>query len=244
MLTVMSARRWLGLYALIGCGRVGFAPLGEDARAGADTPRDSAAAVDGALGSANVQTSKPIGGADGLTFTIEPTQPGTLLVASIAFNSQGTLALPPGWQLALMDGTAGACSALLAYELANPGGVTSLTFTLGGNTPIVGMISEWAGPSALGVMGSTVQGQPSITQSVQAANPAPGMELAITTFCEDDNNPTFTPGAGWSQLGQFSNVASSPSLASDARFVPAGAVDETITSSVAGKYAAVIATFR
>ena len=63
-------------------------------------------------------------------------------------------------------------------------------------------------------------------------------------FCEDDNNPTFTPGAGWSQLGEFANVASSPSLASDARFVPAGAVDETITSSVAGKYAAVIATFR
>jgi hypothetical protein len=214
-----------------------------DAHAGSDTVRD-ANAGDGLAGLGSVQITEVVAGTNGLTFTVEPTQPGTLLVASLGINSVGTVAVPPGWTVAIMNGTAGACSAILAYQLANPGGITSLTFTLGGNTPLVGSISEWTGRSAFDAMGSMVQGQPNASQSVETSAATTANELAITTFCEDDNNPTYTPGEGWTQLGSYSNVASSPSLAIDAQIAPAGFVGESVTSSVSGKYSAVIATFR
>ncbi|MEP6864076.1 MAG: hypothetical protein ABJE66_25835 [Deltaproteobacteria bacterium] len=143
-----------------------------------------------------------------------------------------------------MDGNTGGCSAILAYPLANPGGITSLTFALGGNTPLVGSISEWTGRTAFAAMGSMAQGQRTASRSVQTSSATTASELAITTSCEDDNNPTSTPGAAWSQLGSYTNVASLPPLATDAQVAPAGVVGEPVTRSVSGKYSAVIATFR
>jgi hypothetical protein len=246
MLVAMAGWTWLWVCALSGCGRMGFDLIAGngDARAGSDAAHDAHAIGDALVGLGNVQVTPVAAGTDGLTLTIEPTQPGTLLVASFGINSVGTLAVPPGWTVAIMDGAAGACSAILAYQLANPGGITSLTFTLGGNTPLVGSVSEWTGRTALDAMGSIVQGQPNASQSVETSTATTANELAITTFCEDDNNPTYTPGAGWAQLASYSNVASSPSLAIDAQIAPAGIVGESVTSNVSGKYSAVIATFR
>jgi len=69
-------------------------------------------------------------------------------------------------------------------------------------------------------------------------------EVAIGTFCQDTNSPTYTPGAGWTELGQGANTSASPSMLAEYQLgVPAAKVTATGTSSLSSKYAAVLLTF-
>lgn len=66
-------------------------------------------------------------------------------------------------------------------------------------------------------------------------------DLGIAVFCEDTTNPTFTPGAGWTALGQAATFSSSPSgFAEYVAGLPVATITATGTSSVSAKYAAVV----
>jgi len=76
-----------------------------------------------------------------------------------------------------------------------------------------------------------------------AANSIAG-NLAIASFCQDVTTPAFTPGPGWTNLGDFANSAALPSITSE--FMPdqpAAKSTASATTSVSGKFAATIVTF-
>ena len=246
----MGTRLPLVLALVCGCGRVGFDAIapGDGSAPATDGQRDGAAGSDGlvttpitlaqqgavAAGTTNLMPGLP-----------QPSTAGTLLVAAIATNGTSGVGLPPGWSLANQVSLNGSCSAIVAYYAANPGGITTATFTQIAGTPGVGELTEWTAAVQLDVTGVATSSSPTAMQSVQTASATTVLgDLAISAYCEDVNNPTYMPQSGWTALGTYSNVSSSPSFESDYQLgEPTAVVVDTATSSVAGKYAAVLATF-
>ncbi len=254
--------RWGLLVLLISaCGRFGFdarqgpadtSPVTDVSRDGAvmvDGPRDGAIDVppDSTLPLAFVQKSSVAQSAGGSTTATLPAASvaGNLLVATIATNDPTSLALPAGWMMAVQMFTAGNCASTIMYYPNNPGGITSVLLSINAGVPIDGVISEYQA-GGVDVTGMASSANPQTTQTVATATSTTGAaELAVTTFCEDINTPTYTSATGWTNLGKFSNNSSSPSFVADFQLgVPMGTVTETVTSSGGGKYQAAIATFR
>lgn len=239
------------MVCLAGCGRVGFDLLG-------DGPTD-ARPRDGAMLTADVpvdvptvpvtyaQKSSTANGTGPQTITLaSASTPGTMLVLSMGTNSLGSLVLPSGWITAASVGPSGGCYSLIAYYPNNPGGITDVGYSQPGGLPSVAVISEIGGVTALDVIGTATGANPVAMQSVATSGPtSTDRGIAVTTFCEDVNMPTYTSGAGWTNISQFAAGAASTSFVTDYKeFTASGVVSETVTSSITGKYAAVVATFR
>lgn len=193
------------------------------------------------------QKSSTANGTGPQTITLAATStPGTMLVLSMGTNGLGSLVLPNGWIIATSTGFSGACYAMIAYYPNNPGGITDVMYSQPGGLPSVAVISEVSGVTALDVLGTANGMNPVSMQTVATTGPtSTDRGIAITTFCEDVNNPVYTSGAGWTNIAQFATGAASTSFNTDYKeFTAAGAISETVTTSPTGKYAAVIATFR
>ena len=243
------------LYLLTGCGRLGFQDAvrldggGSDSSDPASDTLDSADGTTTSSGITFAQQSPAFNGTGPFTLTL-PAQatPGSLLVVTMGANDTSMLVLPGAWTIAQQVSVNGGCFALVAYIANIPPGVQSITFQQPAGLPSVAVLSEFAGvtATALDVTGTNSSSVPAATQSVSttSATTASGA-LAVDVFCEDVNNPTYVGASGWTNLGTVSNSSAVPSFSSDFRIVAAsGVVTETQTSSLAGKYAATIATFQ
>jgi len=230
---------------LAGCGRLGFdervgGPLGDGG------PGDGGDGDSMGSGSANgllVQQSPVVSAGSSPTVTLPmPTRGSTLLVATFAANDATNLTLPPGWQKNAAGTASGACTSVVATSPSAPAGQTMFMFGLPG--PSVVQVTEWAGVGGLdsGGFGGGGPGT-AMTITTLAADSTAG-NLAIATFCQDVTTPTFTPGPGWTNLGDFANTAALPSITSE--FMPgqpAAKITATATTSVSGKFAATVVTF-
>ena len=175
---------------------------------------------------------------------------GTLLVATLTSQKSTSFTAPTGWVRAATASRTNA-EAEIWYYANNPGGITSASFSSSGATATAGQLSEWSGvatSSPVDKSGTTTSTLgTSITPATSAATTVAG-ELAVTAAAEYiaiASTATFTPGAGWSNLGNSGATSSSYQYTADYRTgVATGTVSETITSSAAGAWAAAVATFK
>jgi len=170
---------------------------------------------------------------------------GTLLVATVTCDlTTATVGAPSGWSLAI-TGTGFANGSSIWY--ANQGGVSSATFTSSNGGAIAAQLSEWSGVTKVDQTGtaSTPSATASVTVSTSGALTAGG-ELAVTTYGQATGQQsliTYTPGAGWTALG--ATATTRMHYTADYRVgAGPGAISETVTSSVAATWVAVIATFK
>ena len=187
--------------------------------------------------------------------TVIPTLPaastaGTLLVATLAGQKNSSFTAPTGWVRAANAGRANV-EAEIWYYANNPGGITSASFSNSGATATAGQLSEWSGVATSSPLDRTGTKTTTLGTSVAPATSAATTvagELAVTAaaqFIAVASTPTFTPGAGWTNLGNSGATSSSHQYTADYRTaVATGTVSETITSSAAGSWAAVVATFK
>ena len=175
---------------------------------------------------------------------------GTLLVATLASQKNATFTGPSGWVKAAGVGRTNA-EAEVWYYANNPGGITSASFTDSGATATAGQLSEWSGVAPSAPVDKT--GSTTVTLATTAA-PATSTattvagELAVTAAAEYLALPgtaTFTPGTGWTNLGNSGATSTSYQYTADYKTgVATGTVTETVTSSVSGAWAAAVATFK
>ena len=176
---------------------------------------------------------------------------GTLLVANLAAQKNGSFSAPSGWVRATSVGRTNAETEIWYYP-NNPGGITSASFSNSGSSSAAGQLSEWSGvaPSSpvdkTGTATTTVVAT-SVAPATSAATTVAG-ELAVTAAAEYlavAGTATFTPGSGWTNLGNSGTTSTSYHYTADYRTgVAAGSVSETITSSTTGLWAAAVATFK
>jgi hypothetical protein len=187
--------------------------------------------------------------------SVTPTLPaastaGTLLVATLASQKNSAFTAPSGWVKAVNVAQLNA-DADIWYYANNPGGIASASFTNNGGASNAGQLSEWSGVAAsspLDKMGSTTSTlTTSVAPTTSAATTVAG-ELAVTAAAQYivlPSSATFTPGAGWTNLGNSGATSSSYQYTADYRTgVATGTVSETITSSALGTWSAVVATFK
>jgi hypothetical protein len=175
---------------------------------------------------------------------------GTLLVATLVSNDKtGSFTVPTGWTSAVHLTQTNAEAEVLYYA-NNPGGITSVTFTNAGGTSTAGQLSEWRGVLASSPIDKTGTKSATLANSVapSAGTTTTAGELAVTSTAQYialASTATYTPGTGWTNLGNSGATSSSYQYTADYRTgVPAGSVSETISSSATGTLSAVIATFK
>lgn len=235
---------------LAGCGRIAFDERSNRSDGGADT-QIADAGPDGVLTPGMIQRWQQgtvVNATGPSTVSLStPSMPGSTLVLVLAVNDASTLALPNGWTIAGTIGQNGACAVVIAY-LANAPSTTSLSYTMGALAPNVGQLIELTGASQtapLDAVGQATSGNGVFSQTVSTSMSTTGAtDVAITVFCEDASMPTYTPDPAWVRVGTYTNTSATPSMEADSRVVTPGVATETITSSVKGKYAAVIAAFK
>lgn len=240
---------------LAGCGRLGFGVEGDDtlgdAPAGDSGGSGADAGLDGSTGvAAQAQASASVNVMGDVAMTLPaPSTPGSLLVVTMGTSTISNLGLPAGWMIAAEITISGGCLAAIAYMANNPGDITSVTFTQSAGVPTVAQLTEWAGVSttaALDAIG-TATGNQATMLSVQTATPTTAAGgVAVDVFCQAVTMPVYSAGAGWTNLASASNGPSVASFTTNYKLGLAAGVtiDETVTTTVAGKYAAAIATFR
>jgi hypothetical protein len=187
--------------------------------------------------------------------TVAPTLPaasavGTLLVATLTSQKHANFTGPTGWVHAVSAGLTNA-EAEIWYYAHNPGGITSASFSNSGATSTAGQLSEWSGVAASSPLDKTGNTTSLLATSVAPATSSPTTvtgELAVTAAAQYITLPstaTFTPGTGWTNLGNSGATSSSYQYTADYRTgVATGTVSETITSSDLGTWAAAVATFK
>lgn len=243
-------RCFVVLWMLAGCGRLGFDTrtdlTGDGPRSGDGTQQqgDGGGSAAGPL----VQATTVMVGTGPQTLSLPaPTSAGTLLVASLGLNSLSGVTPPAGWQINANGSVSGGCVAAMATEISGAAGRQSFTFMAPAGAPVAMQITEWSGVLLGNPYDGSGFGGGGPTTSLTIATVLPNMsvgDLGIATFCEDTTMPAFTAGAGWTQLGQAANVASSPSLLTEVQTgEPALKITATATSSLSTKFAAVVMTF-
>ena len=189
------------------------------------------------------------------TATVAPTlstasTAGTLLVATLASQRNSSYSAPSGWTKAVRVGSTNS-DAEIWYYANNPGGITSASFTNNPSSSSSGQLSEWSGvttSSPLDQIGTaTATATTTVAPATSTTTTAAG-ELAVTAaaqYIAAASTATYTPGAGWTNLGNSGTTSSSYQYTADYQTgVATGTVTETITSSSLGVWAAVVATFK
>jgi len=177
------------------------------------------------------------------------TTAGNLLIASVGYSGiTPAFAAPTGWVKAVSF--AGTLSETeIWYYANNPGGITSVSFTFTSGTTATMQLSEWSGLATTSVLDKTGTATASATSvTVSATSTAASGELAITSFAEGFGSTTFsvtfTPGSGWTNLGNGLAGSLDATTVDYRTGVGSGTVSETETSSKTGTWAAAIATFK
>ena len=174
-------------------------------------------------------------------------QAGSLLVATVtAASTPNKFAAPAGWVSAAEANQAGEGRSEIWYYPNNPGGISSVTFTMnpatiGGNA----QVAEWLGvatASPLDQSGAQTVAVPttSTTISTSGALTQTG-ELVITADGFKIAAGTFTRGAGWNGLVTDLGQGYSSEYRLD---LATGVASETLTTSTPSLWANVIAAFK
>jgi hypothetical protein len=242
------------LSLLAGCGRFGFGSEADRPDASGDGSGDAPSDVGGddtLIGTTGagtkVQQSATVDTAGAYTMTLpSPSTAGSLLVVAMGSSSTG-LVLPEGWLVAEQLAVSGGCVAAILYYPNNPGGITDVTFQQNALVPSVAVLTEWSGASTLDVVGSASSSGPASTLTVETATPTTTASgVAINVFCEAVNMPQYTTGAGWTNVATASNGPSEASFSTNYRldYTVGSTVPGSVTTTIAGKYAAIVATFK
>jgi hypothetical protein len=169
---------------------------------------------------------------------------GELLTAIVATAANTTLTAPTGWVKATGVYTASVGTTQIWYYANNPGGISSVKFSLSASDTVRAQLAEWSGiatATPLNATGTGTQTANSTTLAVSATTAAPN-ELAITSFATSTGTSgnTFTPGSGWTNLLPASSVSDTGDYEIG---VSSGSVSETETAGTSAKWSGVIATF-
>ena len=169
-----------------------------------------------------------------------PSTTGDLLVADIDTGADTAITAPEGWVEAASkyqpeDGTA-----QIWYYPDNPGGVSSVTFSLSSTDVVIAELTEWSGVAPvepLDAIGTaSTGGATSLSLAATAADPN---ELAISNVTGGTGG-AFTPGGGWTE---FLSAPSYAVYGDDEIGVGPGSVSQTGTIASSQTLAGAIATF-
>ena len=171
---------------------------------------------------------------------------GTLLVAVVrSDDTPNRFTATAGWVVADFASVAGQARTEIWYYPNNPGGISSVTFTITpANIDTVAQMSEWRNAAAVvpvtGIK-TVASNQLTATVSTSAATPVAN-ELVITAdgFAENAAQ-TVNLGAGWSNLANDATNGFGSAYRLD---LPAAVASETVTSTVATTWSLVIAAFK
>jgi hypothetical protein len=171
-------------------------------------------------------------------------QAGSLLVATVtAASTPNKFAAPAGWVSAAEANQVGEGRSEIWYYSNNPGGITSVTFTMnpatiGGNA----QVTEWLGVAALDQSGTQTVAVPTTTTTISTSGAlAQTGELVVTADGFKIAAGSFTRGAGWNVLVNDVGQGYSSEYRLD---LSTGVASETLTTSTASLWANVIAAFR
>ena len=201
------------------------------------------------LGVVNVQTGAESALGNGSIVATLPAASlaGKLLVATLRTTGGTTPSVAPaGWVLAIaVNEPAAAFRSEIWYYANNPGGVTSVTFTLPAGAFGIGELTEWKNVSTVTPLDRTGSAAvTTATNSTTVSTSAPttvANELAITDIGSSRNGTAYTLGAGWTNL--FTDVPLG--TASDYRAnLGAAVASETVMSNAAETWSVLIATFK
>jgi hypothetical protein len=177
-----------------------------------------------------------------------PSIAGTLLVATISSApTPNRVQAPAGWVQAAEVVQAGEGRSEIWYYPSNPGGITTVTFTVNpANITANAQLTEWSGAAAVAPLdqtGTQAIGVPTPIATIATGGAmAQAAELVITiTGFQIPAGQTYTRGAGWSPL-----VADTTNgFGSEYRLdLPPGIAAETLNTSQASLWANAIATFK
>src|SRR5438552_4273867 len=177
------------------------------------------------------------------------TQPGTLLVATARSGpTPNKFTAPAGWVAATFVNEATAGRSEIWYYPNNPGGISSVTFTITpANIFASAQMSEWRNVVAAMPLDQTGTFTASANQLTATVSTAPNPtsvanELVITADSFTTQvGQTIVPGVGWN------NTANDPpnSFSSEYRLdLPAAVASETVASAPATTWSLSIATFK
>jgi hypothetical protein len=186
-----------------------------------------------------------------LTVTANTTE-GNLLVATLAYTGTSpSFTGPAGWTRGPNVVVTGGGTEIW-YSAAIAGGAKTYTFTSAATATLTGgELTEWSGLATVSPLDqsgtSTAASASSLAVSTSGSVAASG-EVGITSFVElfgTSQNPTFTAGAGWTNLAKTASLATVAST-TDYRLNPTNgaAASETQTSTKSGAWAAALATFK
>ena len=175
-------------------------------------------------------------------------QAGTLLVATVsAETTPNKFGASAGWVSAAEANQVGEGRSEIWYYPNNPGGISSVTFTMNPAT-INGnaQLSEWLGvatASPLDQSGASTVAVPTTTTAIATGGAMSQTGELVVTVDGFQNLPgqTFARGPGWT--GVVTDVTNGYS--SEYRLdLPTGIASETLTAGVASLWASAIATFK
>jgi signal peptidase len=182
-----------------------------------------------------------------LTVPFTASAAGNLLVANLSVGPSATTSTASaGWVYANGINTAGEGRNEIWYYPNNPGGLTTVTFTLAAGNGGLGQVTEWKNVSKVAPLDKTgtvsvavnnVNATVSTSAAVTLAN-----ELAIVNAgFNTQAGQVITPAAGWTPIAN--DVPNG--YAAQYRFDrPAGFISETINSAPATAWSVVIAAFK
>src|SRR5579871_770256 len=187
---------------------------------------------------------------------------GNLLIAVMSgFGSNSTPTVSGGWQSAITGSGGQSRRSAIFYYANNPGNISSVTFTFGsGTTFAAGQLMEWSGMATLSPVDVTARNSATSVASINVngnqtsgnnTNTSYANEIEVAAFQENlasGSTVTFTPGSGWTNIGNTGATSGTnqytadyqTGLATDA--LPSETETSTVTSSATG-WEAVIATF-
>ncbi len=171
---------------------------------------------------------------------------GTLLVAIVrSDDTANRFTATAGWVVADFANVAGQARSEIWYYPNNPGGISSVTFTITpSNIDSIAQMSEWRNVAAVVPVTGTqtvASNQLTATVSTSAATPVAN-ELVITGdgFAENPAQ-TVNLGASWNNLANDATNGFGSAYRLD---LPAAVASETVSSNVATTWSLVIAAFK
>ena len=169
---------------------------------------------------------------------------GDMLAAIVGTGANTTVSAPSGWIKATGVFTTGVGATAIWYYPNNPGGISSVKFTLAASDSAVAQLSEWSGVATVSPLNGvhTTSATTTATTVSVSATAAAANELAITSFSASTGSGgnTFTPGSGWTNLLPAQSVSETGDYKIGAG---SGSVSETQTAATTAKWSAAIATF-
>jgi hypothetical protein len=187
---------------------------------------------------------------------------GNLLIAVMSAAGDSTSpSAPGGWSQAITGSGGQARRVAIYYYTNNPGGISSATFTFGTNTTFAaGQLLEWSGMATLSPVDVTARTSAASAASVNVngnqtsgnnSNTSYANEIEVTAFVENLSSMgtvTFTPGSGWTNIGNTGATPGTNQYTADYQTglangaLPSETQTSSVTSSATG-WEAAIATF-